>query len=164
MLITVQPTKPPPSSALFSNMRYFSGSFGWNKSTNLETCLVTFFKLHTNKARSFKGTCDELLQRLTKDDDAEGLPDSALQHLDTADVSTHFNDEVFKALQLMASCDPESHETAMPADSCGNRELLHPARLCLHESDQDSSVTSLNIKVLVSTMDMALWQEFCLRT
>jgi hypothetical protein len=123
--------------------------------------LVTFFKVQTENARSLKGTCDNLLGKLTKDEnDAEGLPDSALQYFDSPDTSADFNNGILKALQSIAECDSASHETTgtMPAGEEGSQTLWHPARLCLHELEGSENL------ILVSDVGLALWQEFCLRT
>lgn len=135
--------------------------FRQNEPTDPETCFITFFKVQKENARSFKDICNNLIDRLTKDeDDAEGLPDSVLQDFHTPDTSAGFSDDIFNALQLIAECDPASHETT---DTVPVGELRHPARLCLHELENGQNCVSRNIGVLVSAIDMAFWQEFCLK-
>lgn len=160
-----RPTKGSASSTLLPSLFYFATSFGRNEPEDLETCLATFFKVQPENAQSFRGACDDLLGRLTRgENDTEGLPDPALQHLDTPDTSADFNDGIFKALQLIAECDPASHDTTGTVlGEQNSRTLRHPVRLCLHEVENGQDLVSRNIGVLVSTIDMTLWQEFCLR-
>ncbi|KAH6856904.1 hypothetical protein B0I37DRAFT_389966 [Chaetomium sp. MPI-CAGE-AT-0009] len=148
-----QPTRRATSSTL--------PLFRWNGPEDPETCLVNFFKVETEHARSLNGTCDDLMSKLAKDDDAEKLPDSASQHLDTPDVSADSTSGILKALESIAECDSVLHDTA-GTTAAGNRDtqtLWHPTRLCLHETE-----TSQSLRILVSTTDLTLWQEFYLRT
>ena len=155
-------TKASTSSTLLPSLYNFASLFGGrNDPTDPEMRLVTFFKVQTENARSLKGTCDNLLGKLTKDEnDTEELPDSALQYFDSLDTSADFNNGILKALQSIAECDPASHETTgtMPADERDSQTLWHPARLCLHELEDSQNL------ILVSDVGLAIWQEFCLRT
>jgi hypothetical protein len=151
---------------IIPRLSYFAPSFGRNDS-DPESHLVTFFKTRAEDARRIKTACDELIKKLTKDDiDAEGLPEAALQSLDALDSRSAIdNDGIFKAFQSIAECDPASHEQS--AADCGDMLNMqwHPARLCLHELHvEDSAIHGNNIMVLVSALDMSLWQEFCLKT
>lgn len=156
-----RPTKASTSSILLPSLSDFASLFGGrNDPTDPEMYLVTFFKVQTENARSLKGTCDNLLGKLTKDEnDAEG-PDSAVQYFDNPDTSADFNNGILKALQSIAECDPALHETTgtMPAGEEDSQTLWHPARLCLHELEDSQNL------ILVSDVGLALWQEFCLRT
>ena len=154
-------TEASASSTILQSLSNFASLFGRNDPTDPETRLVTFFKVQTENARSFKDTCDDLLDKLTNDgNDAEGLPDSTPQYLGNPDTSADFNNDIFTALQLIAECDPALHVTTgtMSAGERDSRTMWHPARLCLHELENSQSL------ILVSDMDLALWQEFCLRT
>ncbi|KAI0410720.1 hypothetical protein F5X98DRAFT_359004 [Xylaria grammica] len=138
--------------------------FGQDKHTDPQSSLLAFFQIQIEDAQNFKITCDDLLTKLTKDDNVAGrLPDSALR-LNTREVLEDFNNSVFEALQHIAFCDPESHETKDTAlmSQDDPSQLWHPARLCLHEPENQTSVPG-NISILVSAMDMEIWQEFCLR-
>ena len=156
----------PTSSTLLTSLSPFASKFGWNIPTDPETCLVAFLKQQTKNARSFKKTCDDLIAKLAKgENDAEGLPDSAFQLLDAPNTSADFDDGIFRALQSIAECDPELHKTTdvVPAAQPDPGTLRHPARLCLHELGNSQDLAS-HVVVLASAMDMALWQEFCVRT
>ncbi|GAW22615.1 hypothetical protein ANO14919_121570 [Xylariales sp. No.14919] len=138
--------------------------FGQDKHTDEQSCLVVFFRIQIEDAQNFKITCDDLLTKLTKDDNVAGrLPDSALQ-LNTPDVLEDLNNNVFEALQCIALCDLELHETNNTAlmSQDDPSQLRHPARLCLHEHENENSVPG-NISILISAMDKEIWQEFYLR-
>lgn len=145
---------------------YFAHPFGRHDHTDTEACLVAFFKLQVKNGQSLKGACDDLLSKLTADgNDEEALPDSAIQHLVASDTSADFSDGIFKAFQLIAECDPASHETTSvaPAGERDSGMLWHPARLCLHELHNGQNLVSQHIRILVSAMNMAHWQEFYLK-
>lgn len=158
-LATERLDKAPPNS--FS----FPFRFGRNSAVDRVTRVATFFRTRTDEAGRLKATCDELLARLTNEDDAEGqrLPDSVLQRRDGPDDSAHIHDGVYEALDMITKCDLESHGDGIPTNDRSARDLRHPAKLCLHESGQSGSCASFNVRILVSGMDMNSWQEFCLR-
>ncbi|KAI0440550.1 hypothetical protein F4803DRAFT_526839 [Xylaria telfairii] len=150
--IITQPTKRPSSRV---------SQLSWVKPTD---CPVSFFKAQKKDAQDFENNCDNLINKLAKyDSDVAELPDSVPQ-LTTPEVSDDLNNSVFEALQLIALCDPASHGTnnSVPLSQNEPSELRHPARLCLHETE-NKDVPSRDIAILVSAMDMAVWQEFCLK-
>jgi hypothetical protein len=162
-----RPMKGLTSPSLLPSFTYFRSSSERDNPTDPETCLVTFFKVHTEYALSFKSTCDDLLTRLTKEEnDAEELPYAAIRHLDSPDTPIDFGDGIFKAVQSITECDPSLHETT-DAVAAGKRDakvLRHTARLRLHEVADSHNKASRSIGMVVSALNMALWQEFCLRT
>lgn len=150
----VQPTKAS-ASHLFGIL--------WSKPTDPETSLITFFRQQIDDARKLQSICDDLLSRLTSDNnDAVELPDSALQ-LKPPTTWDDIDNNIFKTLQSIASCNPSFHETngAAPVGRNDSPELRHQARLCLHEPEHRMSA-SRNISILISAMNMNIWQEFLL--
>ncbi len=146
--------RPMEGSRVWSSV---ASLLGRNES-DAETCIVTFFRWQKENARILKGACDDLLNKSTQSrDDAEEVPSSALQTLDTPEMSANFNSGLFKALQLIAECNPALHSTSRmtAAVEQGSQTLWHPARLCLHDSPP--------VRILVPAMDLTVWQEFCLR-
>ena len=153
------PTKRPTSSSVL-NM------FNRNASTDPEMCLVTFFQVQKENAKTLQTACEELYSMLTKDENSlEGLPDAAYQHLDTPNTSDDVNNGIFKALQSIAECDQASHQynSTATTSKVHSGTLRHPARLCLHELENGQDRVFRSIGILVSTMNMDLWQEFCIR-
>jgi hypothetical protein len=150
-----RPTKKPS---------YFASPFNWNYATDLETCIVSFFKTRTEDARKSKITCDGLLSKLNPEENSVvELPDSTLK-LKAPASSDDFNNSIFETLQLITLCDPELHELDGAALT-GQHDLSalrHAARLCLHETESQDSAAR-NIAILVSAMNKTIWQEFCLR-
>ncbi len=149
-----QPPKRPTSPIPFPRLSLFSSPFGRSEASDFETSVLDFFKSNPTKAEKLKCTCDELRGKLTKDDtenDAQEMPDDARKRLNAADMSAYFNGGVFSTLELISTCNPQSHENAVELP-------WHPARLCLDE-------TEAGIRVLVSrTIESGDWQEFCVRT
>lgn len=160
-----QPTKESTSSALHISLPFLKFSFNQENFLDPETCLIAFFKKRTEYARGLKIACDDLIDRLTKEEnDADELPDSALQQLDIPFTSDDHNDAIFKALQQITQCEPASHEvgSAMTPSELESQAIRHPARLCLHDLPDSLGSASRSILILISAMNMALWQEFCL--
>ncbi|KLU90797.1 hypothetical protein MAPG_10648 [Magnaporthiopsis poae ATCC 64411] len=148
-----------------ANPFLFAFPFGRNSAADRVARVATFFRTRTDEAGRLQATCDELLARLTNEDDAEGqrLPDSVLQRRDGTDDSAHIHDGIYEALEMITKCDLESHGDGIPANDRSARDLRHPAKLCLHESCQTDSYASFNVRIFVSGMNMNIWQEFCLR-
>ncbi|PTB42291.1 uncharacterized protein TrAFT101_008621 [Trichoderma asperellum] len=160
-----QPARGSTSSSFHLNLSFFKSSFNQKSHLNPETCLITFFKTRIENARNFKASCDNLLGRLAKEDrDADELPESALQQVDIPSKSDDHNDGVFKALQHITQCEPASHQVNSTTASIeiDPQTIRHPARLCLHELPDSLDSASRCILVLVSAINMTLWQEFCL--
>jgi hypothetical protein len=162
-----RPTQGATSPTFLPSFPTITSLFGRNETTDTEKSIVAFFKVRRKDAQSLKGACDDLLSKLTQDEDdhgAEELPHSTLQHLDALHTSADFNHDFFRALQLIAECDPalhnSSHTTA--AIERDSQASWHPARLCLHETESSQDLVSPYLKVLVPAMDLTLWQEFCL--
>ncbi|KAI1826539.1 hypothetical protein F4861DRAFT_545583 [Xylaria intraflava] len=142
---------------------YFRSLFNHTGLTDQETCLLDFFTLQEEHAQRIKVACDNLIKLLEDTDDDEVLPASTFQ-LDVSDASNALNHFVLDELQMIAECDPTLHESyAVPTSEENQQALRHPARLCLHEIGDGQDLASRNIVVLVSDMDSAIWQEFCLR-
>lgn len=161
-----QPTKESTSSAVHISLSFFRSSYSQKSPLNPETCLIAYFKTNIEKARDFKVACDNLIGRLTKEEnDADELPDSALQQVDIPSTSDDHNDAIFKALQQITQCDPASCEadSVVVSSEVNSQTKRHPARLCLHDLPDSQGSASHNILVLISAIDMALWQEFCLK-
>lgn len=152
-----RPGEPRYSSVLLG-FAQFASQPNRNTRKDLEQRVMSFFKAQKGKAESLKLACDNLLQKLTKDgDDANAVPDSAL-YLDTPEISKDLKNGVFDALKVIVECNQELHSfddeddcTAAPSQVVIPRPR-HPARLCLHKPG--------NIDILVSAMDMSVWQEF----
>ncbi|KAI2623078.1 hypothetical protein GGR54DRAFT_638316 [Hypoxylon sp. NC1633] len=108
---------------------------------SLEAIVLDFLRSESAKAQNLRSLCDELVKKLTRDenDEVQEIPDGVLSKINTADMSAHFNHDIFDALQSLSECNPKSHE------------------LSLTEGGAD-------IRVLVPSRNMELWQEFCLRT
>lgn len=160
-----QSTQGATNTTFLPGLPKFTSLFGLSENTSAEKCIVAFFRDKRKHARSLKGTCDDLLDKLTQgEDDVEELPNSALQHLDALHNSSDFNNDFFRALQLIAECDPELHDTSRTAAAIqqDSQALWHPARLCLHETGSSPEPISPSIKVLVPAMDLTVWQEFSL--
>jgi hypothetical protein len=162
-----RPTKELARSPFHLRLPYFAPPLKQKYPTDPESCLVSFLKTQTKNAQSLKNTCDSLLAKLTRhDNDAERLPEIALQHLDAPNSLNSLGDGVLDALQSIAECEPALHEVSatMPTSESDSQTVRHPARLCLHERQKSQNLASRNTVILVSAMDMALWQEFCLIT
>jgi hypothetical protein len=163
----IQSAKESRSSALQNNFPYFNFLVDQRGLSDPETCLISFFKNHKNGyASDLKIACDDLLGRLTKEEnDTHELPDSALQQVDIPFTSDDQNDEIFKALQQITQCEPASHEftSTISSSELESQAKRHPARLYLNDLPVNPDSASQNILVLISAMDMALWQEFCLQ-
>ncbi|KAH8125516.1 hypothetical protein LI328DRAFT_167335 [Trichoderma asperelloides] len=160
-----QPARESTSSSFHLSLSFFKSSFNQKSHLNPETCLITFFKTRIENARNFKASCDNLLGRLAKEDrDADELPESALQQVDIPSKSDDHNDGIFKALQHITQCEPASHQINSTTASIeiDPQTIRHPARLCLHELPDSLDSASRCILVLVSAINMTLWQEFCL--
>ncbi|KAK1236933.1 hypothetical protein MKX08_007881 [Trichoderma sp. CBMAI-0020] len=150
-----QPTVGSARSSLF-NRAY---------ATDLETNVISFFKKQTKKSREIRRACDILIQELTKNgNDIKGLPESATQYLDTSDTSLDdLNHGVFSALQSIAECESMEYQTCRTTPTAEDSKIMrHPARLCLHELRMGQETAGRDMTVLVSAMDMTLWQEFSL--
>ncbi|EHK41856.1 hypothetical protein TRIATDRAFT_322010 [Trichoderma atroviride IMI 206040] len=160
---TTQPAKESTSAALHINLPFFKSPFNQKNQSDPETCLVAFFKTRIENARGLEFACDDLIGMLTKEENnTDELSEYAQQHLDIPFISDDDNDTIFKALQHITQCEPASHEfssTISPSE-LESQAIRHPARLCLHDLPDS---TSYNILVLISAIDMALWQEFCLK-
>lgn len=149
-----------PGEPRYPNLLLGFASFASQPSRNsrkdLEQRVMAFFKAQKRKAENLKLASDKLLQKLTKDgDDAHAVPDSAL-YSDTPEVSKDLKDGVFEALKVIVECNQELHSSD-DKDDCTAAAVQvviprHPARLCLHKPG--------NIEILVSAMDMSVWQEF----
>lgn len=163
-----QPAKEPTSSALYNiSLPFFKSSFNQKSPSDPETCLTAFFKTQIENAKGFKILCDNLVSRLTKEEhDTDELPESAFQHVDISSTSDDLDDEIFEALQHIAQCEPVSHEadSTIVSSELSSQSIRHPARLCLHEVPDSPDSVSRNILILVSAINMTLWQEFCLKT
>lgn len=159
-----QPTKESTSSILHI-LPFLKSSFNQKSHLDPQTCLVAFFKTRIELARGLKLACDDLIGRLTEEEnDADQLPDSALQQLEIPFISNDHNDTIFKALQHITQCEPASHEAGntMTSNELEPQLLRHPARLCLHDLPDSLGSASRSILILISAIDMTLWQEFCL--
>lgn len=162
---TTQPVKESTSSALHISLPFFKSPFNQKSHLDPEKCLITFFKTRTENARDLKLACDDLIGRLTKEEnDTDELPEPALQQLDIPFTSDDHNDTIFKALQHVTECEPASHEvgSTMASRKLESQAIRHPARLCLHDLPDSPGSASRSILILISAIDMALWQEFCL--
>lgn len=142
-----------------------SSPFNRTYATDLETNVINFFKKQTTKSREIRRECDILIQELTKDgNDIKGLPKIVAQHLDTPDISLDdLNHGAFNALQSIAECESTEYQTCRTTPTDEEDAIMrHPARLCLHELRMSQETAGRDITVLVSAMDMTLWQEFSL--
>lgn len=134
--------------------------------TDAETKLVYFFKTQTKKSQEVASDCISLIDKLTKgENDVKGLPKGVTQNLDTPDTSLDsLNNEAFNALQSIAECESMERQTCRTALTMDEDALVrrHPARLCLHEHQHNQESAARDMTIVVSAMDMALWQEFSL--
>ncbi|KAL6690794.1 hypothetical protein J3F84DRAFT_404168 [Trichoderma pleuroticola] len=141
-----------------------SSPFRWTYSTDAETKLVYFFKTQTKKSQEIASDCITLIDKLTKgENDVKGLPKGVTQNLDTPDTSLDsLNNEAFNALQSIAECQSMEHQTCRTASIMEEDSAIrrHPARLCLHEYQHSQESSARDMTIVVSAMDMALWQEF----
>ncbi|KAL6902513.1 hypothetical protein GGI43DRAFT_422189 [Trichoderma evansii] len=163
----IQPAKESTNSALHISLSFFKSSFNQKSPLDPEACLTAFFKTQIENAKGFKTSCDNLIKRLTKEEhDTDELPESAFQNVDISSNSDDLNDEIFEALQHIAQCEPVSHEadSIIVSSELDSQAIRHPARLCLHELPDSLDSASRNILILVSAINMTLWQEFCLKT
>lgn len=154
-----------PISTPRTGLHRLASLFARKEPTEAEMLILSFFRWKIKDAENLKSACDDLLSKLTQGEDGvEDLPNSALQDLDGLHTSADFNDDCFRALQLIAECDPALHTTShtMVATGRDSQESWHPARLCLHETENSQEPLSPFVKVLVPAMDLTLWQEFCL--
>jgi hypothetical protein len=128
------------------NQRSLKGSIAW------------FLRKEKVKAEAFKLQCHGLYTKLHggDPDSPEGLPEG-VQHLDQNDYPDHVNRNLFEALQLHSACHSSLHGAAGEGQS-----IWHPTRLHLH-SDLQTQDKMASFDILVSSMDMTFWQEFCLR-
>ncbi|UKZ68753.1 uncharacterized protein TrAtP1_009774 [Trichoderma atroviride] len=144
-----------------------SSLFNRTYATDLEINVMNFFKKQTEKSREIRRDCDSLIQKLTKDaNDIKGLPKIVTQHLDTPDTSLdELNHGAFNALQTIAECESTKYQTCRTAPTAEEdlQIMRHPARICLHELRNSQETVKRDMTVLVSAMDMTLWQEFSLK-
>ncbi|KAL6823378.1 hypothetical protein V8C40DRAFT_247943 [Trichoderma camerunense] len=136
-----------------------SSPFKRTYATDMETKLVYFFKTQTGKRQEVMKDCDNLIDKLTRgENDVKGLPTGVAQDLDTPDTSLDsLNDGAFNALQSISECESCQITSIIEGDSAIKR---HPARLCLHEHRDSQEFPTHDMTIVVSAMDMALWQEF----
>lgn len=143
-----------------------SSRFRWTYFTDAETKIVYFFKTQTKKSQEVESDCISLIDKLTKgENEAKGLPKSVTQNLDTPDTSLDsLNNEAFNALQSIAECESMEHQTCGTTSTIEEDSAIrrHPARLCLHEHQHSQESAARDMTIVVSAMDMALWQEFSL--
>lgn len=161
-----QPAKELTSPALQKSPLFSKPSLNRESLSDQEARLINFFKEQTENARGFKIACDKLLGRLTKEeDDTDELPEPVLQHADIPSISDDHIDDIFEALQFITECEPASHEADNKTASGGfaSQTTRHPVRLCLHELPDSLDSASSSISVLISSPDMAHWQEVCIK-
>jgi hypothetical protein len=161
-----QPSKDLTTSALHKSLPFLKSSVNQKSSLDPEKCLVTFFKMRLGNARSLNAACNDLLGELTEEEnDTDEIPDSALQQVDIPSTSDDHNDAIFEALLQITQCGSTSYvaNRAIISTELDSQTIRHPARLCLHDLPESQGSASHNILVLTSAIDMALWQEFCLK-
>ncbi|KAK8069739.1 hypothetical protein PG994_006355, partial [Apiospora phragmitis] len=103
--------------------------------------------------RALEEDCTQLHKDLFVD--GNSLPLNIQNRLST-DRLDSFSNETFRALEHHTKCDPTLHVDE--GDSHSDQSQWHPTRICL--AKENSKIPTFNF--LVSTMDMAYWQDFLL--
>jgi hypothetical protein len=128
---------------------------------SMESQLLTRPERMSDALCALRSSCEALIDALKQRDADAGILEPASRHMEPGDACEIQTDGFVVPLRSATNCATPGHKRNGTTEKL--QRMHHSTRLCLHEDDKSPNSLSSNVRLLISALDMAFWQEFRLQ-